>query len=154
MKNLYEDLQLSTVCDNNFLRGFTRLWSQSFDFLHNVHAFHDASEDHVPVIQPGSLDCRDEELRSIGVGTSVGHRHDTWTGVFQGEVFVCEFATVDGFASGAIVVREISTLAHEIGDDTVESGTFVTETFFSSAQRSEVFGGFWHYIATQLQRRN
>jgi hypothetical protein len=32
--------------------------------------------------------------------------------MFQDEVFVCEFLSVDGFATGAIETRKVSTLAH------------------------------------------
>lgn len=72
------------------------------------------------VVQPGGLDSRDEELGSVGVGACVGHGHDAWAGVFQGEVLIGEFVSVDGLSAGAVVVCEVAPLAHEVGDDSVE----------------------------------
>lgn len=78
----YKDLQLSGICYDYFLVGFSRLRTQCLDFLHYVHPLDDGTEDYVPVVQPGSLDCGDEKLRSVGVGSSIRHGHDTRTGVF------------------------------------------------------------------------
>jgi len=66
--------------------------------------------------------------------------------VLQGEVFVFEFFPVNGFSSSAVVVCKITTLAHEIGDDPVESGSFVAESFFAGTKSAEVFGGLWYYV--------
>lgn len=48
------------------------------------------------------------------------HRQDTWSGVLQGEVLIFEFGTVDGFATCSIMVGEITGLAHEVWNDSVE----------------------------------
>lgn len=40
-------------------------------------------------IEPGGSNSGDEELRSIGVSTSVGHRELTRLGVLQRKVLVC-----------------------------------------------------------------
>uniref|UniRef100_A0A452GKM8 Uncharacterized protein n=1 Tax=Gopherus agassizii TaxID=38772 RepID=A0A452GKM8_9SAUR len=45
----------------------------------------------------------------------------TWSRVLQNKVFIVKLLPVDGFASGAIVVGEISSLTHELGDDAVET---------------------------------
>ena len=65
-----------------------------------------------------------KELRAIRVGSSVSHGQDSRTGVLETEVFVIEFATVNGFAPSTIKVGEVSSLAHEVRDDTVESGAW------------------------------
>lgn len=57
----------------------------------------------------------------------------TRAGVLQREVFIFEFVTIDGFATGAIVVGEIAALAHEIWNDSVEGAAAVTETLFTGA---------------------
>jgi hypothetical protein len=36
-----------------------------------------------------------------------------------------EFFTINGFAASAVSFREITTLKHEVGDDTVELGSLV-----------------------------
>jgi hypothetical protein len=58
--------------------------------------------------------------------------------VLEGEVLVGEFLAVDGLASGAIVVGEVATLAHEVGDDAVEGGALEAEALLASAQGAEV----------------
>lgn len=102
------------------------------------------------VVEPGGLDGSDEELRSVGVGASVSHRHDSGAGVLQGEVLVSELVAVDGLATGTVVVGKVSTLAHEVGDDAVESGALVTETFLASTQGAEVLHRLGHYVIPQL----
>jgi len=91
------------------------------------------------IIQPAGLNSSDEELASIGVGASVGHGHDTRASVLQLEVLVLELAAVDGLATSAIVVGEVTTLAHEVGDDTVEDAALVAKTLFASAEGTEIF---------------
>lgn len=46
--------------------------SETFDGLDNFHSFDNSSEDDVLVVEPFGLDGAQEELRSIGVGSSVG----------------------------------------------------------------------------------
>ena len=53
----------------------------------------------------------DEELRTVGVGTAVGHRQKTGSGVLQGEVLVRETLSVDGLASRSVSVGEITALS-------------------------------------------
>lgn len=73
--------------------------------------------------------------------------------MLQGEVFVFEFVAIDGFATGTIVMCKITSLTHEIWNDTMESGSFVSESFFTSAQRTEVFTSLWYYVRTELQKK-
>lgn len=143
---------MTTIGDGDFLRRLSGLRSQSLNLFHDVHALNDGTEDDVPVVQPGSLDGSDEELGTVGVGSGVGHRHHTRSGVLQGEVLVLELVAVDGLATGAVVVGEVATLAHEVGDDTVEGGALVAEALLACAQSPEVFGGLWHHVATQLKQ--
>lgn len=71
--------------------------------------------------------------------------------MFQSEVFVVKLATVDGFASGAVVLSEVATLAHEVGDDTVEGGALVAEALLADAQRPEVLSRTRNDITPQLR---
>lgn len=74
--------------------------------------------------------------------------------MLQGEVFVFEFVTVDGFAASAVVVGEITSLTHEVWNDTMESGSLVSETFFAGAQSTEVFTRLRYNIGTELNGGN
>ena len=110
----------------------------------------DGTEHDVLAVEPSSLHGRDEELRTVGVGSSVGHGHNTRTGVLEGEVLVVEFSAVDGLAAGAVVIGEVATLAHEVGDDTVEAATLVAEALLAGAEGTEVLRRPRHYVRAQL----
>ena len=47
----------------------------------------------------------DEELRAVGVGTSVCHGEKARLGVSLLEVLICEFLAVDGLASSAAIYQ-------------------------------------------------
>ena len=50
-------------------------------------------------------------MGAVGVGTSVGHREQVGLGVLDLEVLVSELFSVDGLATGAVVLGEISSLS-------------------------------------------
>lgn len=85
------------------------------------------------VVQPCRLHGADEELRSVGVCTSVGHRQDAGAGVLQTEVLIGELVAIDRLASSAVVVGEIAALAHEVWNDAMETGSLVAETLLAGA---------------------
>jgi hypothetical protein len=149
---MLSDLELATVADGDVLRGLARLAAIRLNLLNNIHALNDGAEDNMTVVQPRGLHGGDEELRSIGVGTGVSHRHDSWSGVLQGEVLILEFVSVDGLASSAVVVGEVSALAHEVGDDAVECGALVAVALLAGAQSAEVFASLWNDIGAKLKR--
>lgn len=70
--------------------------------------------------------------------------------MLQLEVLILELVTIDGLATSAIVVGEITSLAHELRDDTMESGSLVTETALASAQSPEVLSGTGHNVSAEL----
>lgn len=141
---------MTTVGNDDLLGGLAGLVAEGFDLPDDIHAFDDAAEDHVAIIEPGRLHGGDEELGSVGIGSGVGHGHDTGTGVPQDEVLILELVAVDGLASGAVVVLEIATLAHEVRNHTVEGGILVAEALLSGAESTEVFACLWSYICAQL----
>jgi hypothetical protein len=57
------------------------------------------------------------------------------------EVLIGELLTVDGLATSAVATGEVTTLKHELGDDTVEGGALVAEARSVGAQVLEVLGG-------------
>lgn len=140
------NLQLSTVGHDDLLGGFSGLVAIRFDFSDNIHALDNGAKDNVTIVQPGGLDGGNKELGSVGVGSSVGHRHDARSGVLQDEVLILELVSVDGLASGSVMVLEVATLAHEVRNHTMEGGTLVAKALLSGAESAEVFTCFWSYI--------
>ncbi len=57
----------------------------------------------------------------------------TWPSVLEREVLVLERAAIDGLAAGAVVVSEVTTLAHEARDHPVKDWALVTEAFLPGA---------------------
>lgn len=102
-------------------------------------------------IQPRTSDSGDEELGAVGTWAGVGHGQQTWSFVLLDEVFVWELTTVDGLTTSTVTSSEVTTLQHEVWDDSVEWGTGVTETLFTSTQGSEVFSGLWDNVVVQLE---
>lgn len=133
--------ELTTIGDNDFLWGLARLRAEGFNLLDNIHAFYNGSEDDVSAVQPRSLHGGDEKLGSIGVGASVGHGQDSRAGVLEDEVLVSKLLTVDGLSTSAIVVCEVTSLQHEVGDHPVEGRVLVAKTLLAGAQGAEVFTG-------------
>ncbi len=65
----------------------------------------------------------------------------------QSEVFVCKFFAVNRFTAGAIAAGKISTLQHELRNDTVKFRALVMQllatlanALLASAEGTEVFG--------------
>ena len=50
------------------------------------------------------------------------------------------------------MVGEIATLAHEVGDDTVESRALVPVSLLAGAEGTEVFSGLGDNVVSQLER--
>jgi hypothetical protein len=110
----------------------------------------------VTSIKPRGLDSGDEELRPISVGTGIRHRKVEGCLVFENEILIGEFFTIDAtlkrnrssdkrlrryriefhytfviicspLATCSVPIGEISALEHKIGDDAVEDGPLVME---------------------------
>eukprot|EP00397_Hematodinium_sp_SG-2012_P063729 GEMP01088620.1.p2 GENE.GEMP01088620.1~~GEMP01088620.1.p2 ORF type:complete len:134 (-),score=18.65 GEMP01088620.1:30-431(-) len=105
-------------------------------------------------IKPLGLHSAQEELRAICVGSSIGHGQDTWASVTQREVFVGKFHPIDRLATGSITSSEVTTLTHEVWDDTMEGGALVAESPFSCTQSTEVLCSLGNYISTQLHNNS
>ena len=67
------------------------------------------------------------------------------------QVLVFKLVAVDGLATCAVVVGEVTTLAHEVGNDAVEARAFETKALFASAERAEVLACLWHPAYKQKQ---
>jgi len=140
--------ELTAVGDDDGLGGGAGLRADGLDGLDDVHTSGDVSEDAMLAIQPVGLDGAQEKLGAVGVGASVGHGEGTGASVLQVEVFIRELLTIDGLTAGAVAAGEITTLAHKVGDDTMESGTLEVErlaglalALLASAESAEILGG-------------
>lgn len=122
-----------------------------FNGSDEFHTLGDFAKDDVLAVQPTARNSGDEELTSVGVGTSVGHGQQARTSVLVVEVFISKLGAIDGLATSAVVVGEVTTLQHEVGDDTVEDGVGVTETLFTSAKSAEVFSSLGNNISVQFK---
>eukprot|EP00290_Baffinella_frigidus_P012971 CAMPEP_0180153014 /NCGR_PEP_ID=MMETSP0986-20121125/23196_1 /TAXON_ID=697907 /ORGANISM="non described non described, Strain CCMP2293" /LENGTH=159 /DNA_ID=CAMNT_0022100867 /DNA_START=649 /DNA_END=1126 /DNA_ORIENTATION=- len=87
------------------------------------------------------LDGAEEELGAVGAGAGVGHGEDTRARVLVDEVLVRELRAVDGLATGAVHVGEVTALDHEVRDDAVEGAALEAEALLARAQRAEVLRG-------------
>jgi hypothetical protein len=74
------------------------------------------------------------------------------------EVLVIELSTIDRFSASSIAGGEITTLDHELLDDSVKDRAFVRKglagfafAFLASAESSEVLGGLGYDIVVQLE---
>lgn len=89
-------------------------------------------------IQPICLITGQEELGAIGVWARIGHGQKAWSCVFENEVFINKLLSIDELASSAIVVCEITALAHELRDDAVEAVSLEAKALFMGAQATEI----------------
>ncbi len=78
----------------------------------------------------------------------------TRSSMLQLEVLVGELVAVDTLSAGSVVVGEVSSLAHEVGDDPVEGGALVAEALLVGAERAEVLGSAGNNVNTQLKMQN
>jgi hypothetical protein len=140
----------ATSGKNNFLGSPAGLGSNSFHSLDNLAAVGDAAEDDMLSVKPAGVGSGDEELAAVGVGTSVGHR-DAVGLVLQLEVLVLETISIDGFASSAVSSGEISTLDHEVRDDTVEGTALVSTYTVSLTEFDKVLHCLGNHFSEEIQ---
>lgn len=74
----------------------------------------------------------------------VGHAENALLGVLELEVLVGELLSVDGLSTSSIAVGEVTTLDHEVLDDTVEGRALISEALLAGSQSAEVLSGLRH----------
>lgn len=137
--------------DDDLLGGSTRVATQLLNILDDVLSLNNTTKDDMLAIQPRAGDGSDEELASVGVGSGVGHAQEEGLSVLELEVLVVEALSVDGLASSAVVSGEITTLAHELGDDAVEGAALVAKALLASAQGAEVLGSLGDSLVEEFK---
>ena len=86
------------------------------------------------------LDGAYEKRTPIGVGTCISHTNSPGSSMREFKILIFESATIYTFASSSISFVEISSLNHEVSDDTMEGGVLVAKTLVTSAKGPEVLG--------------
>lgn len=108
-------LELAAVGDDKLLSGNTSLCAQLSHLLHHIHAFPHPAESHVFEVQVFGFLQGDEELRVVCVTASIGHGQYARACVPNIEVLVLKLAAIDGLASCAITVGDVTTLKEQRG---------------------------------------
>ena len=92
--------------------------SEVLQSLQHVHSLLHLTKDHMATIQPRAGHSGDEELRSVGIRSAVGHGQETRAVVLQVEVLISELLSVDGLTSHTVAHGEISSLPHHLHPQT------------------------------------
>ena len=93
--------------------------------------------------------CCDKKLRSIGIGSTIGHGRSPRSLMLQLKVFVFEFFAVNRFATSAVMISEIPSLQHESRNDSMEYRTFIPHTLFATAQSPKILRCSRYNICSQ-----
>jgi len=136
-------LELARLIDHNLLGGLTALRAVRLDLLNDIHAFNHCPKHHVFAVEPRGLDCGQEELGTVRVGTCVGHRQNARTGVFESKVFIGKLSAIDRLSAGAVMVGKVATLTHKVRDHPMECRCLKAEALLSRTQGPKVFGRLW-----------
>merc|ERR1712137_101621 len=151
-------LHLTAVFNDDGLCGLVLAISgNTFHFVDDLGTIDHLTKHGMLAVQPRSLHSGDEELRSVGVGSSVGHREKVFLSVLQSKVLVVELGSIDGLATSSIATSEIASLAHELRDDAVEGRALVMKflaegagALLTRAERAEVLCGLRHCVFEQF----
>jgi hypothetical protein len=81
-----------------------------------------------------SNNSSNKELRTIGILSSIGHRKKTRASVLKLKVLIGELLSIDRLSTGTITTSEVTSLNHEVVDNTVELRAFVAETLLSGCE--------------------
>ena len=127
-------------------------------FFDYFNAFFNAPENHVLAVEVGGPVESNEELRSVRVLTSVGHRKKIRLGVLQFEVFILKLMSPNTLPTGAIASGEVATLHHEPWNDSMELRIQEMEVsarpasaLLTRAEGSEVRDGLRNHILKQFE---
>ena len=104
----------------------TRLRTYCLNSLDNISSLWNTTKDNVTTVEPASLGSCDEKLTSICSRSGISHWQTEWF-VSKFEVFIFETSSIDRLSSSSISSCEISSLDHEVGNDSMERTSCVFE---------------------------
>ena len=129
----------STILNGHGGSWTARISPVGFHFPDNVQTGGDLAKNNVLAVQPGRIGGTDKELRSVGVGSGVGHAQRSDPAVVQVKVFVLESSSVNALATGSVAIGKVTTLAHESRNDAVKAGSLVSLSLVFETELLEVF---------------
>ncbi|OWK00076.1 hypothetical protein Celaphus_00015965, partial [Cervus elaphus hippelaphus] len=94
----------------------------------------------------------DEKLGTVCAEASICHGQDARTCMFQDEILIIKFLSMNGLATSTIRACDITNLAHKSRNYSVKAGTFITKSFLPSALSMKVFCCLWNFVCKQLER--
>ena len=97
----------------DFFLWLPRIRPITFNLLHNLNPLGNLSKNSMLPIQPRCLRGTNEELTSIGIGSSIRHAHRSNSTVSNIKVLIIESSPIDTFPPRFIKIRHVTTLAHE-----------------------------------------
>lgn len=156
MKDAEARLEHTAVSDDDLLGARSAAGANRFDGLDNLHSLDNLPEHDMLAIEMRGVHSGDEELGSVGAGSSVGHGEKADSVVTKLKVFVGELCAVDGLTTTARALGEVTALEHEVRDDTVEDAVLVVKrlahlsnTLLTSAKCTEVLGSLGDNVVTE-----
>ena len=81
--------------------------------------------------------------------SSICHGEYSRSVMTQFKVFVLESVAVDGFSSRTVMIREVTSLTHEILDDSMKCRSLKSETFLTCTKCSKILCRFRYYVRSQ-----
>ena len=89
-----------------------------------MHPTNNLPEDDMSTIEMRCCTKAQEELRAIGVWTTICHRQNAALSMHMVKVLIVECISVDGFTTSAILMRKVAALGHEARNHPMEDRPF------------------------------
>ena len=146
--------ELSTIVNLDSLEWLvTRAFLNLFRLFTDRVSADNSSVNRVLAVEMWSVLVADEELRTVRVWTGIGHRKNTFMSVREPNLLVLELLSINTLATCAVSSSRITSLHHEVRDDSVEAVALVVELFslFSCAECSKILCSLWHVLIENLK---
>ena len=120
--------------------------SDRFQGIEGCRLSRNTAEDDELSVELPARDKVDKELRGISVGTIGGHSEHV--GVIEDslQVLISERSAVYGFSTSTVIGGDVTTLSHELRENSVKGAALVAEGFptlsnalFTSAESAKIF---------------
>lgn len=69
----------------------------------------------------------------------------------QLEVLICKLLSIDALATSAVASREVTTLKHELRDDTVELAASIAKALLTGAKSTEVLSSLGDNVVEEIE---